>query len=63
MVIFDEETPYKLIKAIKPNTLVKGGDYKGSKIVGEDIAEKVELIDFISGKSTSKTIEKIKRNF
>jgi len=63
VVIFDEETPYKLIKAIKPNTLVKGGDYKGSKIVGEDIAEKVELIDFISGKSTSKTIEKIKRNF
>ena len=63
MVIFDEETPYKLIKAIEPNTLVKGGDYKGSKIVGEDIAEKVELIDFINGKSTSKTIEKIKRNF
>tara|TARA_B100000795_G_scaffold125003_1_gene93272 strand:- start:1493 stop:2920 length:1428 start_codon:yes stop_codon:yes gene_type:complete len=63
VVIFDEETPYKLIKAIKPNTLVKGGDYKGSKIVGEDIAEKVELIDFINGKSTSKTIEKIKRNF
>ncbi len=60
VVIFDEDTPYNLIKAIKPNTLVKGGDYKGSPIAGEDIAESIELINFIEGKSTTKIIEKIK---
>jgi D-beta-D-heptose 7-phosphate kinase / D-beta-D-heptose 1-phosphate adenosyltransferase len=61
VVIFDEETPYNLIKIIKPNILVKGSDYKGKKVVGEDIAEELVLVEFISGKSSTKTIEKIKK--
>ena len=61
VVIFDEDTPYDLIKAINPHTLVKGGDYKGNNVVGQDIVEELKLVDFIDGRSTSKTIEKIKQ--
>jgi D-beta-D-heptose 7-phosphate kinase / D-beta-D-heptose 1-phosphate adenosyltransferase len=61
VVIFDEDTPYELIKTIKPDSLVKGDDYKGKKVVGEDIAENLILIDFIEGKSSTKIIEKIKK--
>ncbi len=62
VVIFDEDTPYKLIKAIKPHTLVKGGDYQGKKVVGEDIVQELKLVKFVDGKSSTKTIEKIKKN-
>ena len=61
VVIFDEDTPYDLIKLIKPNILVKGSDYKNKKVVGENIAEELILVEFIEGKSSSKTIEKIKK--
>ena len=59
--IFDEDTPYELIKAIKPHILVKGGDYKGKEVVGQDIADELKLVQFVDGKSTTKTIEKIKQ--
>ena len=62
VVIFNENTPYDLIKAIKPDTLVKGGDYIGKPVVGEDIASELKLVDFIDGKSSSITIEKIKKS-
>ena len=61
VVIFNEETPFNLIKSINPNVLVKGGDYIGKKIVGADVVEEVKIIDLIEGRSTSKTIDKIKR--
>jgi len=61
VIIFDEDTPYDLIKSIKPHTLVKGGDYQGEKVVGQDIADELKLVQFIDGKSTTKTIEKIKQ--
>ncbi len=60
VVIFDEETPYELIKKIQPDILVKGGDYQDKKVVGSDIANRVRLVDFIDGKSTTGTINKIK---
>jgi D-beta-D-heptose 7-phosphate kinase / D-beta-D-heptose 1-phosphate adenosyltransferase len=60
VVIFDEDTPYHLIKAIKPNIIVKGGDYFGKKIVGEDIADEIKITKLVYGKSTSETIKKIK---
>jgi len=59
VVIFDEETPYELIKIIKPDVLVKGGDYKDKSIVGQDIVNEIRLVEFINGKSTSNTIQKI----
>jgi len=61
VVIFDEDTPYELIKAIEPDTLIKGGDYLGKEVVGEDIAGELKLIEFINGKSTSEIIKSIKQ--
>ena len=59
VVIFEQDTPYDLIKLIKPHTLVKGGDYEGKSVVGQDIANELKLVQFVEGKSTTKTIEKI----
>ena len=58
VVEFEEDTPYELISAIKPDILVKGGDYKDKKVVGSDIAKEVRLVDFIDGKSTTNIIKK-----
>lgn len=62
VVIFEEDTPINLIKQIKPDVLVKGGDYEGKTIVGQDIAKEVKLVKLIDGKSTTNTILKIKNN-
>jgi len=59
VVIFEQDTPYDLIKLIKPHTLVKGGDYEGKSVVGQDIVDELKLVQFVEGKSTTKTIEKI----
>ena len=59
VVIFDEDTPYELIERVKPDILVKGADYEGKEVVGSDIAKETVLIDFVEGKSTTSTIEKI----
>jgi len=64
VVFFDEDTPYELIKALQPDILVKGSDYKAEDIVGYDIVTakggKVETIDFVEGFSTTTIVEKIK---
>lgn len=63
-VIFDEETPLQLIKQVKPNLLVKGGDWKIDQIVGSDfvlsIGGEVKSLQFIQGRSTTTIIEKSK---
>lgn len=59
VVNFYEDTPYELIKLLKPNILVKGADYEGKDIVGSDIVGEVRLVKFVDGKSTTSTIEKI----
>ena len=61
VVIFDEGTPYNLIKAIKPVTLVKGGDYKDKEVVGQHIVDELKLVEFVDEKSTSQTIKKIQQ--
>ncbi len=60
VVIFSEETPHDLIKMIRPDVLVKGGDYEGKTVVGTEFAGELKLVDFVDGKSTTKTIERIK---
>jgi D-beta-D-heptose 7-phosphate kinase/D-beta-D-heptose 1-phosphate adenosyltransferase len=62
VVIFSEETPYELIKMIQPDVLVKGGDYEGKAVVGTEFASELKLVDFVDGKSTTKTIERIKKD-
>jgi len=62
VVIFYEDTPYRLIEAVAPHILVKGGDYEGKEVVGADITEELRLVKFVEGKSTTKIIEKIEQN-
>ena len=62
VVIFNEDTPLDLIKLIKPDVLVKGGDYEDKEVVGQDIAKELKLVQFIDAKSTSKTIKKIRNS-
>ena len=60
VTIFGEDTPYELIKVVKPDILVKGGDYEGKEVVGSDIAKEVRLVEFVEGKSTTSIIKNIK---
>ncbi len=64
IVLFDEDTPYELIKKIQPDVLVKGKDYKPEDIIGADIVKQkggvIETIDMVEGFSTTGIIEKIK---
>ena len=62
VVPFEDDTPHELIKMIEPDTLVKGGDYEGKKVVGSEFAGELRLVDFVDGKSTTKTIEKIQNS-
>ncbi|MFW5782231.1 MAG: D-glycero-beta-D-manno-heptose 1-phosphate adenylyltransferase [Candidatus Muiribacteriaceae bacterium] len=63
VVVFEEDTPLELIKAILPDVLVKGGDYKEDEIVGADIVREnggeVRVIPFLPGYSTTSLIERI----
>jgi len=65
VVLFDQDTPYDLIKTIQPDVLVKGKDYEPKDIVGGDIVEKkggeIVTMDFVEGYSTTAIIDKIKR--
>jgi D-beta-D-heptose 7-phosphate kinase/D-beta-D-heptose 1-phosphate adenosyltransferase len=61
VTLFDEETPYELIKLLKPDVLVKGGDWKKEDIVGSDIAKETRSLPYIKGISTTGIIEKIKK--
>lgn len=66
VAIFDEETPYNLIKAVQPDVLIKGADWKGKGAVGSDIVKarggKVEFIKYLPNLSTTNTIKKIKKD-
>ena len=57
--IFDEDTPLELIKIVKPDILVKGGDYKIENVVGREYSKETVLIDFVDGYSTTNIIKKI----
>jgi D-beta-D-heptose 7-phosphate kinase/D-beta-D-heptose 1-phosphate adenosyltransferase len=58
VVVFEEDTPYELIKSLKPDIIVKGGDYVPEKVVGNELAE-VRIFPYIQGKSSSIIIDKI----
>jgi rfaE bifunctional protein nucleotidyltransferase chain/domain len=61
--IFNEETPLELIKLVKPQVLVKGGDWAPEKIVGRDFVEslggEVKSLPFVAGRSTTDIVKKI----
>lgn len=63
IVLFDQETPYEAIKYLKPDILIKGADYKGKPVAGEDVVlangGKLEFIKYLDRMSTTNIIEKI----
>lgn len=67
VVVFDEDTPLELISALRPDVLVKGGNYTPDEVVGRELVESfggvVKLIDFVDGKSTTGIVEKILRQY
>lgn len=62
VVVFNEDTPYNLIKSIKPDYLVKGSDYKVEEVVGREFAKKVVLIKLLKDRSTTNIIKAIENN-
>ncbi|QEX22552.1 bifunctional protein HldE [Hypericibacter adhaerens] len=66
VVIFEEDTPVKLIEALRPDLLVKGADYRLDQVVGADIVQgyggQVLLVDLVAGHSTTATIKRLGRN-
>lgn len=66
VVLFDEDTPYNLIKKVQPDFLVKGSDYKPENIVGYDVVMakggKVVTVDLVEGFSTTGIIKKMRRD-
>lgn len=67
VILFDEDTPARLIDEIVPNILIKGADWALDKIVGRETVEKnggeVKTIEFVNDQSTSKIIETIKKKY
>ncbi len=65
IIIFEEETPERIINTIIPDVLVKGSDYEGKFIAGEKCMKEnkkdIKLIKLLEGKSTTDTINSIKR--
>ena len=63
VVLFDEDTPLQLIETLRPDILVKGGDYTPETVVGRQQVEswggRVELIEFVEGRSTTGIVERI----
>jgi rfaE bifunctional protein nucleotidyltransferase chain/domain len=66
VVIFEEDTAVEFLKSVKPDIYTKGGDYSPEELekwpeyaVAKEIACKIELIDFVDGKSSTNIIEKI----
>lgn len=65
VVAFGEDTPFNLIKSVKPDVLVKGGDYRTDQIVGAGLVSaaggKVKRVRLLAGRSTSDLLGKIRR--
>ena len=67
ITLFDEQDPFNLIRLIRPDVLVKGGDWPEDQIIGADIVKadggKVVRVPLIKGNSTTAIIEKILKNY
>lgn len=67
VTIFDEPDPHKVISALQPDVLVKGGDWPIEKIIGRDVVEarggRIVNVPYVAGSSTTGIIEKILENY
>ena len=62
VIFFDDLNPKKLISLIKPDILVKGGDYSKDDVIGNEIVPETRILSFVEGKSTTEIIKKIKKD-
>jgi len=66
VVLFDEETPRELIESLKPDVLVKGGDYQKDQVVGREVVEsaggKVVIVPLVPGHSSSVILERLRKD-
>lgn len=64
VVVFEDDTPFKLIEALRPTDLIKGADYTEDKVVGADVVKqhggRVHLIELVPGLSTTRAVERIR---
>jgi len=64
VTIFEEDTPLSVLESVKPNVLVKGGDYQPSEVVGRELVEanggRVEIVPLMPEKSTTRLVERIR---
>jgi len=61
VVVFSEDTPIKLIKALRPDILVKGADYRNGTVVGAEYAGRVALVPLLKGRSTTGLAAKLSK--
>jgi len=62
VIIFSDDTPFSIIKSLKPDIIIKGSDYNKDNVIGKEFCKEVRLFDYITNKSTSLIIGKIKNN-
>ena len=62
VIIFNEDTPFDLITRLRPDIIVKGGDYKKKDVVGNELCE-VKIFNFIDGHSTTSIVNKLGESF
>ena len=64
VTIFEEDTPLALLQAVKPDVLVKGGDYRPSDVIGRELVEaaggRIEIVPLTPEKSTSSLVERMR---
>jgi len=61
VVIFKEDTPFSIISELMPDIIAKGSDYKNMAVVGSELVDKVILIDYVDGYSSTEIINKVKK--
>ena len=65
VVVFPQDTPLELIRRVRPNVLVKGGDYRPDQVVGRELVEaqggEVVLVDLVPGFSTTRIVERSRK--
>lgn len=63
VVVFEEDTPFELVRAIRPDVIVKGADYQEHEVVGGDFVKScggsVVLVDIVGGQSTTSIVRKM----
>lgn len=62
IIIFNDNTPYNILKYLKPYIIVKGGDYVVDQIIGKEFSEKIVLFNYIENCSTTNIINSVRNN-